>query len=181
MASDTSLLDPGAEWIRQAPRPRKCALLLLLLLATALASCSSPPGPRSASPAVEAPTASAAPGEDPVIGDFPTGRYSLEVRLGDRPPVNTWGGGTFELDFRPDGRFLIYGRIDTEGEYVVRGQEVELRRDASCRNDRQVGYYSWVAAGRSLTFALGRSGDPCVNRSWLLTLRPWTRVGDNSG
>lgn len=137
---------------------------------------SPPPAPTPTGSPASSPSAAASARPTPPPG-FPTGEFRLEVRAADDPPTLRYVGAP-SLELRPDGTYTVFARIDEMGWFVVRGPAVDFHADA-CPAETAIGRYWWAAgATGTLRLTVRRGGDPCGDRAWLLTLRPWQPVDD---
>jgi hypothetical protein len=133
------------------------------------ASSPSQPGFRSFEPAPIVPSIPAPP------DGFPVGEYGIRVTEADDPPAAAFIGD-LGLVLGADGRYSLYGIIDTEGWYSVDGANLWLHADPGCSNTELIGRYRWAERDDRLVIELGPLGDSCRHRPYLLTVHPWVRV-----
>jgi hypothetical protein len=143
------------------------ALAIVVILAGALALW---PAPERLSP-----VPSAAPSIPAPPDGFPVGEYGITIAVTDDPPEAALIGD-LGLVLGADGRYSLYGIIDTDGRYSVDGADLWLHADPGCSNTELIGRYRWAERDGFLVIELGPLGDSCRHRPYLLTVHPWIRV-----
>jgi hypothetical protein len=147
----------------------------------------SPSGPIELTPQMEPYPYDPAPPREPTpIDGFYLRVFTVERMGGHRlgVPVHCLRCVPYSVDAGTQTLLLYQGRFFLEhqinrfralGNYVVRGDRIELFNDVNCSRVR--GMYRWSIKNHQLTFDL--ITDPCPfedERSHDLTLAPWTKV-----